>query len=163
MHELSVSSAVVDTALRHAAGRRVTTVDLKLGKLRQVVPASLSFYFEIVARDTLCEGASLDLELIDALMRCVECGHEWDPEPKPEHGPLEGAVGAGFLLPQFRCPECSAAGAEVVQGNELLVESIEVATSDPALPVVAGADGTGRRSRRIPSEVSTPTVQDLER
>lgn len=126
MHELSVSSAVVDTALRHAAGRRVSGVDLRLGKLRQVVPASLTFYFEIVARDTLCEGARLELELIDALMRCVECGNEWDPEPKPEHGPLEGAVGAGFLLPQFRCPECAAAGAEVVRGDELIVESIDV-------------------------------------
>ena len=123
MHELSVSSAVVETAVKHAGGRPVTAVDLKLGTLRQVVPASLSFYFEIVARDTLCEGAELNLELVDALMRCAECGAEWDPDPKPEHGPLEGA---GFSLPQFRCPACEAAGAEVIRGNELLVESIDV-------------------------------------
>lgn len=123
MHELSVSSAIVDTALKHAAGRRVTVVDLRLGKLRQVVPSSLSFYFEIVGRDTLCEGARLELELIDALMSCRECGHEWDPEPQPEHGEI---VGGDLLLPQFRCPECQAAGAEVLRGNELEVESIEV-------------------------------------
>ena len=60
MHELSVSAAVVDTAVRHAAGRKVTHVHLRVGALRQVVPDSLAFYFEIVARDTLCEGAALD-------------------------------------------------------------------------------------------------------
>jgi len=123
MHELSVSSAIVDTALKHAAGRPVTVVDLRLGKLRQVVPSSLTFYFEIVSRDTLCEGARLEVEFVDALMACRECGHEWDPEPKPEHGEL---VGGELLLPQFRCPQCETAGAEVLKGNELMVESIEV-------------------------------------
>ena len=54
MHELSISSAIVDTALRHAGGRRVTSVALRVGALRQVVPESLKFYFEIVGRDTLC-------------------------------------------------------------------------------------------------------------
>ena len=43
MHELSVSSAIVDTAIKHAAGRRVTMVHVRLGKLRQVVPDSLEF------------------------------------------------------------------------------------------------------------------------
>ena len=123
MHELSVSSAIVDTVLRHADGRRVSVVSLRLGKLRQVVPDSLSFYFEIVGRDTLCEGARLELEMIDALMSCGACGHEWDPEPKPEHGEI---VGGDLLMPQFRCPACEAAGATVVRGDELEVESIEV-------------------------------------
>ena len=145
MHELSVSSAIVDTALKHAAGRKVSVVDLRLGKLRQVVPESLTFYFEIVGRDTLCEGARLELELIDALMACRECGHRWDPAPQPEHGEI---VGGDLLLPQFRCPECQAAGAEVLQGNELEVESIEVNEnqSDPAPPHMAGPGGTGREA-----------------
>ena len=122
MHELSISSAIVDTALRHAGGRRVTRVDVTIGALRQVVPESLSFYFEIVARDGECEGAELALEIVTALMECRECGHEWDPAPKPVDGHETGS----WVLPQFRCPECDAAGAEVVRGDELEVESIEV-------------------------------------
>jgi hydrogenase nickel incorporation protein HypA/HybF len=43
VHELSVSAAVVDTAIRHAAGRKVTHVHLRVGALRQVVPDSLAF------------------------------------------------------------------------------------------------------------------------
>ena len=56
MHELSLSSAIVNTAVKHADGRRVTVVNLRVGRLRQVIPDTLEFYFEFVARDTVCEG-----------------------------------------------------------------------------------------------------------
>ena len=38
MHELSIAEAVVEIAFRHAAGRKVSKVELKVGHLRQVVP-----------------------------------------------------------------------------------------------------------------------------
>lgn len=127
MHELSLSSAIVDTVVRHAEGRRVSNVEMRIGRLRQVVPDSLSFYFEIVSRDTLAEGADLELEMVDALMRCDSCSHEWDPAPPP--ATEESQV---MVLPQFRCPECSEAGAEVVSGEEFEVESIIVDDAAPA-------------------------------
>jgi hydrogenase nickel incorporation protein HypA/HybF len=107
MHELSIAGAVVDTALRHAEDRRVLVVTLRVGEMRQVIPDSLAFYFEIVARDTLAEGARLEQIVVPARMRCGECGGEWEPE----------------LM--FRCPECGGAG-EVLAGDELEVDSIEV-------------------------------------
>jgi hydrogenase nickel incorporation protein HypA/HybF len=122
VHELSISSAIVDTALRHAGDRRVTQVDVKVGALRQVVPESLAFYFEIVSRDTACAGATLELELVDGLMRCPACAHEWDPAP----GPLAGHQALAPVLPVFRCPACESADAQIVRGGELEVESIEV-------------------------------------
>jgi hydrogenase nickel incorporation protein HypA/HybF len=127
MHELSLSSAIVDTVVRHAEGRRVSTVEMRLGRLRQVVPDSLTFYFEIVSRDTVAEGAGLELEMVDALMRCASCAHEWDPAPPPAED--ESQV---MVLPQFRCPECSEAGAEVLTGEEFEVESIIVDDAAPA-------------------------------
>ena len=54
--------------LKHAAGRRVTGVSLRIGHLRQVVPDSLAFYFELVSRETLCEGARLEQEVVPALV-----------------------------------------------------------------------------------------------
>jgi hydrogenase nickel incorporation protein HypA/HybF len=122
VHELSISSAIVDTVERHADGRRVTVVSLRLGRMRQVVPDSLSFYFEIVSRDSVCEGAELELELIAALLRCRQCGDEWDPAPPPEHDEIP--------LPTFRCRRCGAADSETLSGNELEVESIEVTEED---------------------------------
>lgn len=129
MHELSLSSAIVDTALRHADGRRVTAVNMRIGTLRQVVPDSLVFYFEIVSRETVCEGARLEHELVGALLRCPECAREWDPAPPPvaTHGGLIDALPG---LPTFRCPSCQSGGGEVLRGGEFEVESIEVEASE---------------------------------
>ena len=43
MHELSIAESVVRIALAHANGRPVAKVELKVGHLRQVVPAALAF------------------------------------------------------------------------------------------------------------------------
>ena len=74
LHELSVSAAVVDTAVRHAAGRQVTAVHLRVGALRQVVPGLAGLLLRDRARATrVCEGAVLEQELIDARLRCDDC------------------------------------------------------------------------------------------
>ena len=79
------------------------------------MPDSLEFYFEIVARDTPCEGARLELTEIDARLRCSDCEHEWEPE-----------------IPAFRCPRCESGRSTVVAGEELEVEYIEVEEQEPA-------------------------------
>ncbi len=112
MHELSVATAVLDTALKHAGGRPVSEVGVRVGALRQVVPESLRFYFEIVARESPCEGAGLTLTEVEARLRCRRCGQEWAPQ-----------------WVQFRCPECAAGDVEVLAGEELLVDYIEVEES----------------------------------
>jgi hydrogenase nickel incorporation protein HypA/HybF len=124
MHELALSRAIVDAALRHAGGRPVAAVHVRLGSLRQAVPDSLAFYFEIVARETGCEGARLELEPAAALLRCPRCGREWDPAPPPaEHGGVPAA--SPPPIPTFACPGCGA-GGEVLRGGELEVDWIEV-------------------------------------
>jgi hydrogenase nickel incorporation protein HypA/HybF len=109
VHELSLSGAVVNTAVKHAAGRPVTVVSLRVGRLRQVIPDSLEFYFEFVARGTVCEGARLEQEPIEARLRCRPCDWEWEIE-----------------IPAFRCPTCGGSDVEIASGNEFEVESIEV-------------------------------------
>ena len=109
MHELAISSAVLESVLRHADGRRVSAVKLRVGHLRQVVPDSLEFYWGIVTRDGVCEGSVLEQEVIAARLECTACAREWEIE-----------------LPVFRCPSCGGAKVQVVSGDELEVESIEV-------------------------------------
>ena len=108
MHELSISRAIVETASRHAGARRVVSVRVAIGALRQVLPGSLRFYFEVVSRGTACEGALLDTLLVPARMRCA-CGEEWE---------LADVC--------FRCPRCGGAEVTVACGDELCVDSIEV-------------------------------------
>lgn len=121
MHELALSKAIVNAALRHAKNRPVTTVRVRVGTLRQAVPDSIQFYFEIVARGTLCDGACLEQRRVSARLRCRHCREEWDPTPKPAEREED-------LLPapRFRCPACGEGEADVVAGDELVVESIDV-------------------------------------
>jgi hydrogenase nickel incorporation protein HypA/HybF len=109
VHELSLSSAIVNTVVKHAGDRRVSVVNLRVGHLRQVVPDSLEFYFEFVARGTVCEGAALVQEVVPAVLRCDGCSAEWEMD-----------------LPFFRCPSCGSGAVSVTSGNEFEVESIEV-------------------------------------
>lgn len=109
MHEFSIASAVVATAAKHAEGRRVTVVALRVGALRQVVPEALEFAFAIVTRETVCEGARLDWEVVPLRVRCTPCAREAELERPP-----------------FRCPACGSGDVTVVAGEELEVESIEV-------------------------------------
>jgi hydrogenase nickel incorporation protein HypA/HybF len=121
MHELALSRAVVDAVVRHSEGRKVTAVRLRVGTLRQVVPDSLAFNFEIVARGTVCEGARLEQERVPARLHCPRCDLEWDPAPPPASSAAEL-----IAVPRFRCSSCGDGGGEVVGGDELLVESIDV-------------------------------------
>jgi hydrogenase nickel incorporation protein HypA/HybF len=109
MHELSIATAVLNTACKHAGGRPVSVVSMRVGRLRQVVPDSLVFYFEIVARDTECEGARLDVAEIELELQCTDCGARWSPE-----------------LPAFRCADCGSADVSIEAGEELEVDYIEV-------------------------------------
>ncbi|GIK78421.1 MAG: hydrogenase maturation nickel metallochaperone HypA [Acidobacteria bacterium] len=132
MHELALSRAIVDTALRHSGGLPVTAVHVRLGDLRQAVPGSLRFCFAIAARDTACAGARLELEPVAALLRCRSCGREWDPAPPPLAG-HEGLSGSAIPpIAFFACPRCGS-GGDAVRGEELEVAWIEVDEREPAI------------------------------
>ncbi len=119
MHELAVAQAIVAAAESHADGRPVSIVRVRVGRLRQVVPEYLSFYFEVAAKETGCDGAALQWERVDSRLRCSGCGEEWDPAPPP-------AQTGDELIVRFRCPECESADHRVISGDELIVESIDV-------------------------------------
>lgn len=115
MHELSIAQSVVEIAGRYAAGRRVTRVDLKVGHLRQVVPSSLAFSFELVAQGTPVEGANLVMESISAVGVCRHCKRETHLETFP-----------------LQCGTCQGFDLEIAAGEELEVESIELEEAELA-------------------------------
>jgi hydrogenase nickel incorporation protein HypA/HybF len=140
MHELALAGAVIDAAERHAGGRRVVLVRLRLGELRQVVPRSLAFCFEHAARGTLCEGAALEYETVEAQLACAACGTRWALLPStPVPGPVTAVPGQatwgqarpGGARPHvsFRCRTCGGADVGIESGDEFEIESIEVEES----------------------------------
>ena len=109
MHELSIAESVVRIAERHADGRRVAKVELKVGHLRQVVPSALAFAFALVAQGTCVEGAELAMEEVRAAGRCRRCGSETELD--------------GFPL---QCAVCEGLDLELLRGEELLVDALEL-------------------------------------
>jgi hydrogenase nickel incorporation protein HypA/HybF len=113
MHELSIADAMLRVVLQHAGDRRVTRVQLRVGHLRQVVPSALEFAFELVARDTVAEGAELELVQVPAAVRCRDCRTESEQQAFP-----------------LCCDACGGFAVDVVRGEELLIDSLDVEATE---------------------------------
>jgi hydrogenase nickel incorporation protein HypA/HybF len=113
VHELSVTQGILDVVLEVAPqhnARHIKSIDLVIGDLSGYVDDSIQFYFDILSRDTLAEGATLIFRRIPATASCLACGHQF-------------RTGAP-LLPL--CPACDGTRLQVTGGKELYVDSIEV-------------------------------------
>jgi len=75
-----------------------------------VVPASLVFAFEVISQGTELEGAELAIEQVPAAGVCRDCGSH-------------------TVLPDFplMCSACGGLDVDVTEGEELQVDSIELA------------------------------------
>ena len=81
-----------------------------IGDLSSVVGDSVKFYWDMLSKDTIAEGADLHFIRIKTRFRCSECLDEF------EQGNSRG----------FICPKCSSKKIQVVAGKEFRMESVEV-------------------------------------
>ncbi len=112
MHELSVTESILKIVLRHAAtanARRVTDIHMVIGQLASIVDDSVQFYWDIISKDTIAEGAKLHFRRIPAEMFCTECEKRYTP-------------GDG----DFACPDCGGEKVRVETGTEFSLEAIDV-------------------------------------
>jgi len=65
MHELALTREVVSIACEAAAGHRIHAITLEIGRLTCVSPDALEFCFDVVAQETLAEGAHLRIRRTD--------------------------------------------------------------------------------------------------
>ena len=85
MHEMPVTQTLLNMALEHARGRRVTDVYLQVGKMSAIIPDSVEVFFDYLSKDTLAEGAKLHFTMMPVEMTCQDCGRpaeldEWADE-----------------------------------------------------------------------------------
>ena len=129
MHELSICGSIADIVTRRAAGRPVQVINVRVGQLRQVVPDTLVYCWELVSADTPLEGSRISIEAVPARIRCRACDQVTD-------------VGA---IPVFACGGCGGFDAEVLSGEEFLITALEL---EPFFPDDAGLmaphRGTGK-------------------
>ena len=111
MHELYVTEQILDITIKHAAraqAGRVTDLYLVIGQLSSIVDDSLQFYWDLVSKDTLAEGARLHFDRKPAEFQCRECNHRYTPDQN------------------LACPLCKSLSVDVVSGEEFYLDAIDV-------------------------------------
>ncbi|MGH8861263.1 MAG: hydrogenase maturation nickel metallochaperone HypA [Jatrophihabitantaceae bacterium] len=111
MHELALCGAIADIATRKSGERHVAAVHVRIGRLRQVVPDTLTFCWSMVITGTDLDGCELDVERVDAVLRCRQCD--------AEH-PMGAAVA-------FACASCGSLDVAVLSGDEFDVTALDLA------------------------------------
>ena len=115
MHELAITENILEIAVRHgqqAGAARVTELHLVIGQLSSIVDDSIQFYWDIISRDTICEGATLHFERIPAQLLCLDCNLTYS-----------------FEHELTACPNCDSSRVKVTAGEEFQLQSIEIETS----------------------------------
>jgi hydrogenase nickel incorporation protein HypA/HybF len=117
MHELSMVESLLEELFRlqdEHGWQRIDAVHLKVGAMRQVIPEIMQFAFDISIKGTALEGAQLFLEEVPLKKKCRACGNIWTEKDAE----------------LFLCQNCGSADAELIEGMELEIESLEVEQID---------------------------------
>lgn len=105
----------VSEAAERANAVRVNRVTLTIGDLTAIMPDALQFAWEALTPGTVVAGARLEVVRVPARSRCGECGTEF------EHDQYDRL-----------CPSCGNFMCEVIAGNELRIEDVDVDLADDA-------------------------------
>lgn len=111
MHELAICGSIADIVTRRAETRRVERIHVRIGQLRQVVPDTLTYCWNLVCTDSQLDGAVLDVENVPARIRCRDC------DATSEVGDL----------PLFVCHSCNGVSVDVISGEEFLITALDIA------------------------------------
>lgn len=109
MHEMALAEGILAVVLDAAEGQKVRRVGLQVGRLQMVVPDSLQFSFQLISDGTPAAEAVVEMVEIPVLLRCKECGKETEVNNPP-----------------FNCSHCNSFEIEVVSGDQLIVDSVEL-------------------------------------
>lgn len=112
MHEVSLCEGILKVLEEQACSQhytRVKTVWLEIGELAGVELEAMRFGFDAVMKDSLADGAALEIISVPGRAWCMAC----------EKGV---AVKQRFDL----CPECGGYQLQVNGGDEMRIKELEV-------------------------------------
>jgi hydrogenase nickel incorporation protein HypA/HybF len=65
MHELSIAEellSIITEKAQQVGIRKISRIDLRIGEFSGVLPDALVFAFEMLSKDTMSEGARVEIE-----------------------------------------------------------------------------------------------------
>lgn len=112
MHEFSIVNALMDMCEKNAKennATKITKVEIKIGKLSGVEPHLLKISFDTFKEKTICDGAELVMNIQDLIIECRTCKAQ---------SVLQKNI--------FICPLCKSTEVTVLDGEEMLLMSLEM-------------------------------------
>ncbi len=114
MHEMGIAQQLFQIAMdsipEDIPDPKVETVNLKIGKLAAVVEHSLTFCFEVIAKETPLENARLVIDMVPVTVHCKACGNTWEVDN-----------------PVFTCKFCEKNDIELKTGREIQITALTLA------------------------------------
>jgi hydrogenase nickel incorporation protein HypA/HybF len=114
MHELSVTESILEISLRHASNasaKRISNLYLVIGQLASIIDDSVQFYWDIISKGTLADGAVLHFRRIPTTLTCLDCYKDYSPGNE-----------------NFNCPICKSHHVKILTGEEFYMEAIDIET-----------------------------------
>lgn len=112
MHELSIIASLFEILEERASEQKakgITSVKLQVGALSGVVPELLKSSFDIYKKDTIADGADLEIRNVPLRIQCEECGAEEDHDDY-----------------QLMCSKCGSSRIKMISGTDLILEKMEL-------------------------------------
>ena len=112
MHELAVTQSILTICIDEGEKynvKRIKKLNIKVGELTDLVPSCISYYFKIVAKDTIAEEAEINIEKIKVAITCNKCGYK-------------GELGEN----NYVCPKCKGNNYKIIKGREFYLDTMEV-------------------------------------
>lgn len=120
VHELAVAQALVDqvdAVIDQHGATQASLIRVRIGPLAGVVPELLATAFPLAAAGSRMEHAELEFTHAPIRVRCQTCGAE-----------TEAAMN------RLICGACGDWHTQIMSGDELLLESVELETASSLIP-----------------------------
>jgi len=112
VHEYSVVIALIEQCEKYVkenSALKVVALDVKIGQYSGVEPELFSRAFEVFKEKTVCDGAQMKLQIQPLVIQCHQCQT------------IETLKEAHYV-----CPSCNSSEISVLEGEELLLMSLEM-------------------------------------
>jgi hydrogenase nickel incorporation protein HypA/HybF len=81
----------------------------------------VKFCYDILTKNTIAEGSTLNIEEVEAKVECNSCGFTGSP-------PTIDGIYDHFQLPVLECPKCGST-LNIISGREFTLQKIKMVKS----------------------------------
>jgi hydrogenase nickel incorporation protein HypA/HybF len=117
MHEVSVCKSLINQILELCVEKNIDTGDqnrklkvhVQIGPFCGVVSEYLAHAYDVTKQNTSLARSELVIQEVDIRIKCLDCGHESEAS-----------------ITDLRCTECQSSKTQLLSGDELYIEQIEI-------------------------------------